>query len=233
MPAVPGGAAAFRANPVTYLTTYPSILSAVGGIEAAINDFAWQLNPGNPVTRDWLRCTPKAAAFADIQAWSPAGLCAGARELRIIGAVAEAGVRYLPYQADKLSYMRLDVAAQWIYTGPIEGCFVYVVTHGGHTYLFHVNANIVAGAHANALAKDTKLRAALNTLLPGGVVVNRLARDDYAPPAGDHRPFRGFVWGQLTGGGWVFRYHSFIINGAVPIALHHAPLLPNAAGMLA
>jgi hypothetical protein len=106
MPEVVGAAAAFRADPVAYLTAFPSILSAVGGIEAAINDFAWQQNPDNPATRDWLRCTPKAAVFASIQAWSPAGLCAGARELRIIAALAEAGVRYLPYQADKLSYMR-------------------------------------------------------------------------------------------------------------------------------
>jgi hypothetical protein len=86
---------------------------------------------------------------------------------------------------------------------------------------------------ANALAKDTKLRNAVNTLLPGGAVINRLSRADYSPPADDARPFRGFVWGQFTGGGWVFRYHSFIVDGPLPVTLHPAPPLPSAAGMLA
>ncbi len=232
MPAVPGGAAAFTANAVGYLGANPSILSAVGGIEAAVNDFAWQHNAGDANTRDWLRCTPKAAAFCDLEAWSPAGLCAGARELRIVAAGADAGVRYLPYQADKLTYMQLDPGAQWVFTGPIEGCFVYVITHGGNTYLFHVNANAVVGG-GNALAKDTKLRAALNALLPGGVIVHRLARDDYGTIPPENRPFRGFVYGRHDGAGWEFRFFSFILNGAVPVALHPATVLPGGGGMLA
>jgi hypothetical protein len=232
MPAVVGGTAAFKADAVTYLGANPSILSAAGGIEAAINDFAWQRNPGNPDTRDWLRCTPKAAVFCDVEPWQPAALCAGARELRIVNAAADVGVRYLPYQADKLTYMRLDAGARWVFTGPIEGCFVYTVTHGGDTYLFHVNANAIGGG-GNALAKDTKLRAALNNLLPGGVITHRLARDDYGalPPEG--RPFRGFVYGRDTGGGWEFRFFSFILDGAAAVPLHAATVLPNAAGMLA
>jgi hypothetical protein len=145
----------------------------------------------------------------------------------------DAGVRYLPYQANKLSYLQLDAAAQWVFTGPIEGCFVYVVTDGGNTYLFHVNANAVADPAANALAKDTKLREALTALLPHGVIIHRLARADYYPPAVDRRPFRGFVYGQLTGAGWEFRYHSFVIDGAAAVALYPAPLLPDGTGMLA
>jgi hypothetical protein len=232
MPAVVGGAAAFTADAVTYLGANPSILSAPGGIEGVINDFAWQHNPGSEAARDWLRCTPKAAVFCDIEAWQPAALCAGARELRIVPAGADAGVRYLPYQADKLTYMRLDPAARWVFTGPIEGCFVYVVTHGGNTYLFHVNANAVGGA-GNALTKDTKLRAALNTLLPGGVIVHRLARDDYGTMPPEGRPFRGFVYGRDTGGGWEFRFFSFILDGAAAVALHPATVLPDGSGMLA
>lgn len=230
---VPGGAATFKADAVAFLTGQPSILSAPGGIEAEINDFAWQQNADNPALRDRLRCTPKAASFADIELWSPAALCAGAYEIRIVAAAADAGVRYLPYQADKLSYMRLDAAARWIFTGPIEGCFVYVVTHGGSTYLFHVNANTVPDPAANALAKDTKLRAAVNALLPGGVITHRLSRSAYSPPAGEGRPFRGFVYGRYTGAAWEFRYHSFILDGAVAVPLHLAPLLPDGAGMLA
>jgi hypothetical protein len=232
MPAVVGGAAAFKAAAVTYLAANPSILSAPGGIEAAINDFAWQHNAADANTRDWLRCTPKAAVFCDIEAWQPAALCAGARELRIVSAVADVGVRYLPYQADKLTYMRLDGAAQWVLTGPIEGCFVYVVTHGGNTYLFHVNANAVGGG-GNALAKDTKLRAAVNGLLPGGVITHRLARDDYGTLPPEARPFRGFVYGRNAGAGWEFRFFSFILHGAVAVGLHPATVLPDDSGMLA
>jgi hypothetical protein len=233
VPIVPGGVANFKANSVAFLTGQPSILSAPGGIEAEINDFAWQQNAGDLALRDWLRCTPKAAAFADIAVWSPAALCAGAYEIRIVDAALDAGVRYLPYQANKLSYIRLDAAAQWIFTGPIEGCFVYVVTHGGNTYLIHVNANAVADPVANAVAKDTKLRTAVNAFLPGGVITHRLSRADYSPLPGEVRPFRGFVYGRLAGVAWEFRYHSFILNGAAAVALHAAPLLPDGAGMLA
>jgi hypothetical protein len=229
---VPGGAAAFKANSVAYLGVNPSVLSASGGIEGKINDFAWQQNAGNPETRDRLRCTPKAATFCDIEAWQPAGLCAGAREIRVDSAVADAGVRYLPYQEDKLTYLQLDAAAQWVFTGPIEGCFVYVITNGGNTYLFHVNANAVA-AGGNALAKDTKLRATLNALVPGGVITHRLARDDYGTLPPENRPFRGFVYGRHTGAGWEFRFFSFILDGPNPAALHPATMLPNGAGMLA
>jgi len=230
---VPGGATTFKADAVTFLNGQPSVLSAPLGVEGKINDFSWQQNADDDDLRDRLRCTPKAGSFADIELWSGATLCAGAYEIRIVAAGADVGVRYLPYQADKLTYMELDAAARWIFTGPIEGCFVYVVTHSGSTYLFHVNANTVPDPVANALAKDTKLRAAVNALLPGGVITHRLSRSDYYPPADEKRPFRGFVYGRYTGAAWEFRYHSFIMNGAAAVPLYHAQPLPDGTGMLA
>jgi hypothetical protein len=229
---VPDGATKFTADAPAYLRDHPSILSAVGGVEGDINDFAWQQNADKPDLRDWLRCTPKAASFADIEAWAPAGLCAGARELRIVAAKSDAGIRYLPYQANKLTYIKLDGAAQWFFTGPIEGCFVYVVRHDGSTYVFHVNANAVPDPTENARAKDTKLRVARDALLPDGTIVHRLSLGDYAPPGDDKRPFRGFVYGKRTDDAWEFRYHSFIIDGASAVPLKPASPLPDASGML-
>jgi hypothetical protein len=230
---VAGGAATFKTNAETYLNGQPSILSAPGGIEGDINDFVWQQNAGDQNLKDRLQCTPKAASYADIEVWSGAALCAGAHEIRIVASGSDVGVRYLPYQADKLSYMKLDAAARWVFTGPIEGCFVYVVTHGGNTYLFHVNANAVSDSVANATIKDKKLRAAVDALLPGGVISHRLSRDNYFPPADDKRAFRGFVYGKNTGAGWEFRYHSFTMNGATVVPLYKSPLLPDGSGMLA
>lgn len=229
------GAASFKENAPEYLRVYPSILSAPQGIEAKIDSFEWRFNPGDPATRDWLRCGQKNDFFADIQAWSDAALCKGAREIQIVEAEprgTDAGVRYLPYQENKLTYMQLDATARWVFTGPIEGCFVYVVTHDGNIYLFHVNANTVLDPHENAKIKDTKLRDAVNSLLPSGVITHRLSRADYAPSADDPQPFRGFVYGQRKAE-WEFRYHSFIINGAEPIPLHSAQLPPDGSGMLA
>jgi hypothetical protein len=42
-------------------------------------------------------------------------------EIRIVAAGGDAGVRHLPCQGNNLTYKKLDAAAQWVFTGPIEG----------------------------------------------------------------------------------------------------------------
>jgi hypothetical protein len=221
----------FKANAEGALGAVPHILSPFGGIEYKINSFTWKRHAASQDNRDYLLCTPDSAAFADLTVYTEARLCKGARELRIVKTDTEtdAGVRYLPYQENKLSYCSLDAAVQWIFTGPIEGCSVYVVESGSDVYLFHVDSNQVPDPRENAVEKDMKLRNAINTLLPGAVIRHRLCVQDYRAD----RPYRGFVYGRRVGGAWEFRYHSFILDGNEPVHLHPARPLPDDRGMLA
>src|ERR1043165_1873447 len=77
------------------------------------------------------------------------------------------GIRFLPWLANGVTYMTLDPAARTFFTGPINGCSVYLGQDpGGTWWAFHSNRNNI-GAH-NAAVKanmtDT-VRGLLNAVV--------------------------------------------------------------------
>jgi hypothetical protein len=143
----------------------------------------------------------------------------GVKTLHVIEATADCGVRALPWVEPDLSsasasgtYMKLDAAAQFFVTGPIEGCFVYVATRGNvlanpDIYIFHVNANGVGG-HANAIAKDGLVRPIL--VAKGLTIRQRLSHADYTKVGST---CQGFVYGWKAAGKWNFQVHSLQMVG--------------------
>lgn len=139
----------------------------------------------------------------------------GLKTLSIIPAAADAGVRALPWVSPDLTkaaaagtYMKLDAAARWFFTGPIEGCFIYIATRPtGEVYVFHVNANGLTGV-ANTTAKDSLVRPILAA--KGLTLHQRLAHSDYSQLGST---CKGFVYGWKLAGQWRFHVHSLRMVG--------------------
>lgn len=107
------------------------------------------------------------------------------------------GIRYLPWNADTVTYMAFDGAATTFFTGPINGCSVYIARQGNGTlWAFHSNRNN-AGVH-NAGLKAAMTNAVCGQLaLPGLQILHQAVyQQEYHA--------MGFVCGQIKHGQWVF-----------------------------
>lgn len=78
---------------------------------------------------------------------------------------AKSPVRFLPFQPDKVTCMKIDPAASAVFTSQLSGCNIYVSSIGGDIWMFHANANDnSADAAANDTAKRRMAEAARNRL---------------------------------------------------------------------
>lgn len=105
------------------------------------------------------------------------------------------GIRFLPWQANAVTYMALDPAATTFFTGPINGCSVYLGQQWGTWWAFHANRNN-AGAH-NAATKagmtdDVRANLPVRVDIMHSVVYQH-----------EYHNF-GFVCGQIKNGRWKF-----------------------------
>ncbi|MEU3183840.1 hypothetical protein ABZ707_06430 [Streptomyces sp. NPDC006923] len=117
-------------------------------------------------------------------------------------------VRYLPDAADALTQMTLDAAAEWVFTGPLSGCHVYVATVAGATVLYHVNDNTsLDNIGTNKQIKDRRLK---NALPAGTLPTHRLIWRQYRTV---DTPFEAFAFGRRVGGNWRFFYHRVLLDG--------------------
>jgi len=105
------------------------------------------------------------------------------------------GIRFLPWKANTVTYMTLDNAATTFFTGPINGCSIYLGGAGGTWWAFHANRNNI-GAH-NAGVKAT-MTDNVRALLPVAVPVTHsvVYQHDYND--------LGFVCGKIKHGQWRF-----------------------------
>lgn len=120
---------------------------------------------------------------------------------------AETFVRYLPWQPDRCTYMRIDDAAKIAFTGPLTGCNIYVAGSRTNPVLFHTNSNTNADdAVANNTAKQLmtqNLLAANVCGIPNNTLIGgRLERKSYS---GD---YYGFVFGLKEGTDWRFYFNG-------------------------
>lgn len=210
-------------NRFTGLTAHDEMgIKAIHTHEAQSKKYE-SLDKGEP---DWFEYALKPDASIDIgyteqYTWggTPVG---GVQAIVVVAGAGEKNskgprVLYLPYIENKLTYMKLDDTADFVITGPLNGCSVYVATAGSDTYLFHVNDNIGKGksetieVHGETYAlnsKDEKFKIALSRILPDSTIRHRLTWKEY----GAESPLaaEGFVVGVSPpdSSNWKFLFNS-------------------------
>lgn len=120
------------------------------------------------------------------------------------------GVRFLPWQENKVTYCQLDNNAEWFFTGPLTGCHIYVGHIGNDNdtpYVFHVNDNTSQAddIKLNIEAKDEKIKGLITSKLSNLTITHRLGRTDYD----SEEAYQAFVYGRKTDNEWKFYVHCF------------------------
>ncbi len=139
------------------------------------------------------------------------GVGGGLEGIRLTGAAADEGVRYLDYFSNGCTTLALDGQARVVFTGPIEGCFVAVGRSHPGTFLFHANENETeSDPLRNKLNKIRKIeQAALGYWACR--IEELLMASAYSHPVA---ACRAFVFGVVNGtGDWEFFFHSAIYDG--------------------
>lgn len=126
--------------------------------------------------------------------------------VRLDGTQADEGVRYLPWAENMTTFMRLDTATEKLFfTGPLQGCHIYVARAGTGWYVVHVNYNKDPSPEGNLSAKETFYQLAQNYFdSMGATDVGALRRADYDP--GGLTPYNAFAYGIRTDT-WRFYVH--------------------------
>lgn len=108
------------------------------------------------------------------------------------------GIRYLPWQENAVTFMKLDGAAKSIYTGPLSGCSIFIAEDFSNDHwMFHVNRNNAA-TEDNTAIKDSMLVSAL--VSSQTVVKNIVCKAIYK----QHYKDFGFVFGKRAGNKWKY-----------------------------
>ncbi|HEV7263676.1 MAG TPA: hypothetical protein VGN83_01980 [Falsiroseomonas sp.] len=119
---------------------------------------------------------------------------------------ATPGMRILPWSATDVTFMALNGTADFAMTGPLTGCTVSVVQHGGSIWFFH--ANVSGGGGVGSANRATKRQMIRNA---GGIVGIPATANYFFCEYGPQHDYNGqaFVWGRLRGGGnWKFYVHE-------------------------
>ncbi len=123
------------------------------------------------------------------------------RSFQPIPSGADIGLRYLPFQENHCTYMRLDGAATFFITGPLSGCTIAAARHAGAVTLFHSNDNVGTGVVAR-LTQRASIVEVCNTL---AIPVGNLRYCEYQTAYDG----LGFVFGRRRNAGvWKFYAHA-------------------------
>lgn len=157
--------------------------------------------------------TPTNTSFVRISLAKSSGAgLSGLNQLTMASAPGDNGVRYLPWEMDRVTYMQLDANATWFFTGPLQGCHILIGQDGGGSYwAFHANANASNHNSAyNAQIKDAMVQTAGGLYVPGFNVTNALRASDYAEK---NKPYNAFVFGRRpVGRDWNFYVHCVVLS---------------------
>jgi hypothetical protein len=213
----------FMMAPDSFLNKYPV---RVGGF---VNTTRFQAFAFTPQLGDEaVRMTPTPGIHLAISL-DPGHIKGAPISLSLVKSDVATDIRFLPWEINKVTYCELDAAASWFFTGPMQGCHIYVghdsVT--GTHYVFHVNANDSdADIDRNMLAKDNKVMRLMDEELPNVRLTHRLSRQEYR----SDKPFEAFVYGRKLRGEWKFYIHcvEFDSKGNPKIKLAAQELLKTA-----
>jgi hypothetical protein len=116
---------------------------------------------------------------------------------------SDAGFRILPWDGTNITFMQLDGGATFVVTGPLTGCTVGAVRHGGAVWLFHANVAGGGGVIHHATKRQMIQHAAAGVGVPGTAAFHYC---EYG--AGNDYDGLGFVWGRpRSTGDWKFYVH--------------------------
>jgi hypothetical protein len=178
-----------------------------------------QPDPKNRATHDLFIVTRDPRYVLDVQILPDKPQFPGILPIRLAVSKGgpDTGVRFLRWQDNKLTGTVLDENASLVFTGPLQGCNVYVATvpggtGEGETVLMHANANDAPTEAENEPIKAGKARD-FAADMGGARITHRLSRADYAPASGD--PYNGFVYGQKQAdGSWNFFAYTLILGAS-------------------
>lgn len=195
----------FLAKPEAYLSEHPVSFGLAGLDEA---DYFIR-EPRDEGAGDLIAITDRPGKRLSVIVKAK-GAYEGTVGLLLTGGDTEKGIRYLPWVEKKLTYRVLDPGAEWLFTGPLQGCYIYIAEDAdGRTSVLHVNANDMKDEVENARVKDEKVARALEFLPPGSKVTHRLPKSDYWSP---DQIFNAFVVGRLRDGRWRFMVHTVLFR---------------------
>jgi len=133
--------------------------------------------------------------------------------VRLSAASTDEAVRFLPWADNMATFTRLDTTTDKLFfTGPLQGCHIYVARQGTAWYVVHVNYNKDPRADENLSAKETLYALAQNFFDGMGATdVGALRRNDYDPGGG--AAYNAFCYGVRTDT-WRFYVHCASNAGA-------------------
>jgi hypothetical protein len=133
-----------------------------------------------------------------ISAWGNSRIGKGSGDMHTVTAFAsnqDAGIRFLPWSPNHVTFMSIDDAALTFFTGPLTGCAIYLAqAASGQWWGFHANRNNSADGSA-VKGSMTKL-----TIDAAGLAVRVMHMAIYGKDYFD----QGFVFGQKKKGRWSF-----------------------------
>jgi hypothetical protein len=111
---------------------------------------------------------------------------------------ADQGIRFLPWEADHVTFMEIDANARTFFTGPLQGCMIILgfCAATGNWWAFHANRNNAGGPNNNAM--KTAMTMDTVQLIGATVSIRHAAR------YGSEYTDQGFVFGQRSGNSWKF-----------------------------
>jgi hypothetical protein len=126
--------------------------------------------------------------------------------------VNDLGLRYLPFNENHVTYMRIHGAANFVVTGPLTGCTIAAVPGAaGEWWFIHSNENAGAGIVGARLAQMTGITDLLAHL---GIGLGNLITCEFGAGAAYQYNGFGFVFGVLRPNGtWKFYSHATTANG--------------------
>lgn len=215
---------AFLNNPKGYLSTHEMYIANSPAVLACMRSDTAHALPGGLTRQRW-RQRPAGPFPTFVPGAAPAGpkplgtvLHDTARHLPFVGrkllqyglgnTVGDLGLRYLPFNPNHVTYMRIHGAANFVMTGPLTGCTIAAVPGAaGEIWFIHANRNGggVAGAIADQLQGITDLVTGVLGLAMANVITCTYQND--------YDGF-GFVFGRLRPNGvWKFYSHATSAGG--------------------
>jgi len=125
-------------------------------------------------------------------------------------------LRILPWSPTDVTFMQLNATADFAITGPLQGCTVAVVSHGGSVWFFHANIATAGGVTpGNRATKRLMIRQAGAIVgVPAGAAYFFC---EYGP--GQTYNGWGMVWGRKRKlGRWKFYVHTLLPPAATAAA---------------
>jgi hypothetical protein len=120
---------------------------------------------------------------------------------------SDQGIRFLPWEANCVTCTEIDGNARTFFTGPLQGCAIYLgrANGNGNWWAFHANRNNSGTVDNNAIKSAMTVSTVVCLGTPITMKHQALYGQDYTD--------QGFVFGQVSSNQWKF-YAANLAIGA-------------------